>query len=263
MFFENRKSNLALLLGTMFVLVGCTRSVSNVDDKGNTVSPVFPDLSTASKKEGSYVNIDNLLKIKKGMTKNQIYELIGTPHFWEGIMRVKEWDYIFHQTMHDGSVTTCQYKVLFDSEMKAQSFYFLPDDCLTKMMELEKNEVSSSIDLNAEGFFIFDKAQLLPEGVKKSIELARNLKETGLDNKRVIITGHTDSIGSKSYNKQLSLQRAEAVKKIMVSNGIPSSIIETRGVGDDEPRVKCDRVSSNELIQCLAPNRRMSINVTK
>lgn len=83
-------------MGTMFVLVGCTRSVSNVDDKGNTVSPVFPDLSTASKEEGSYVNIDNLLKIKKGMTKIQIYELIGTPHFWEGIMRVKEWDYIFH-----------------------------------------------------------------------------------------------------------------------------------------------------------------------
>ncbi|HGH4623769.1 TPA: OmpA family protein [Enterobacter cloacae] len=262
MFLTYKKTKVSLLLGVAILLSGCTRSVSDVDANGKTSAAVFPDLKTATKKEGSYVNIDNLMKVKKGMTKSQLYELIGTPHFKEGIMRVKEWDYIFHQTMEDGIVTTCQYKVLFDSEMKAQSFYFLPEDCLSKLKGREKKDNVSTVDLKAEGLFIFGTAALLPDGIRKSISLAEDLKKNSLDHKRIIITGHTDRIGNKESNLYLSKQRAESVKAILVDNGIPASIIQTRGAGDNEPRVFCEGEKSDALIECLAPNRRMTINVT-
>ncbi len=53
--------------------------------------------------------------------------------------------------------------------------------------------------------------------------------------KNLVIAGHTDSIGSHSYNLGLSVRRAHAVKNYLVSKGIDSGRIEARGVGSGEP----------------------------
>ena len=47
----------------------------------------------------------------------------------------------------------------------------------------------------------------------------------------IIIAGHTDKVGRESYNKDLSLKRAEAVKKYFVNLGINAKRIETKGFG--------------------------------
>src|SRR5690606_5044560 len=44
---------------------------------------------------GSYPNIDNLRQVGDGITRDQLYDLLGRPHFAEGF-RVREWDYLFH-----------------------------------------------------------------------------------------------------------------------------------------------------------------------
>ena len=70
--------------------------------------------------------MNNLKQIRSGMTKDELYDLIGRPHFNEGF-RVREWDYLFHfNTPGVGTegVTTCQYKVLFDSQRYARSFHW-------------------------------------------------------------------------------------------------------------------------------------------
>ena len=54
-------------------------------------------------------------------------------------------------------------------------------------------------------------------------------------NLRIRISGHTDNKGKAAKNRRLSEDRAEAVKEYMVSRGIDSNRVETRGVGSDEP----------------------------
>lgn len=126
---------MAIIISGVVLLSACTRSVSNVDSQGKTDNPVFPDTSSAVGEEGSFVNLDNLKNVRPGLTKSEVYELIGTPHFDEGVFRVKEWDYIFKFTKANNSVLTCQYKVTFDNEMKAQQFYFKPANCLAKLTQ--------------------------------------------------------------------------------------------------------------------------------
>lgn len=51
----------------------------------------------------------------------------------------------------------------------------------------------------------------------------------------IAITGHTDSSGPEPGNLELSKTRADAVRDALVSRGIPSDGLRTRGVGSSEP----------------------------
>jgi outer membrane protein OmpA-like peptidoglycan-associated protein len=54
---------------------------------------------------------------------------------------------------------------------------------------------------------------------------------------RITLTGHTDRSGGAAYNMNLSLRRAEAVKKALVDQGVPADAIEARGRGETQPLV--------------------------
>jgi outer membrane protein OmpA-like peptidoglycan-associated protein len=58
---------------------------------------------------------------------------------------------------------------------------------------------------------------------------------------KLIITGHTDNRGSKKYNIDLGLQRANAVKGALVKAGIKPEQIEVSTMGMSEPSVDCSR----------------------
>ena len=78
----------------------------------------------------------------------------------------------------------------------------------------------------------------------------------------VTVTGHTDRLGSDKYNDALSAKRADAVKSYLAGKGVAS--IETKGAGKSEPLadVKCDdKMARAKLIKCLAPNRRVVVDV--
>ncbi|TDX14546.1 MULTISPECIES: OmpA family protein [Buttiauxella] len=263
MLVKSKQIHWALILGGVLLLSGCTRSVSDVADNGTTAIPVFPNPDCAVKREGSFVNLDNLQQVRKGNTKAQIYEMLGTPHFSEGVLKVKEWNYIFHFTKADKSVLTCQYKVLFDSKMTAQSFYFLPENCLSQLdvKPARPSVVRQHQELSGEGLFAFGSAMLLPGGVAQIQALSANLQTQPLAGKRVTVVGHTDRFGPAASNQRLSLARANSVKQQMVVNGIPASMIDTRGLGANEPRVYCPGSKTPAVIECLAPNRRITVDV--
>ena len=73
----------------------------------------------------------------------------------------------------------------------------------------------------------------------------------------VVITGHTDNVGSQKYNQVLSLKRAQSVKKWLVEHGIASNRMRTVGRGLNEP------VASNETDAGRAENRRIEFYVEK
>jgi len=78
----------------------------------------------------------------------------------------------------------------------------------------------------------------------------------------IMISGHTDRIGSQQYNQRLSEQRANAVKAYLISKGAPAAKIDTMGMGKTVPAKYCpDSRDQKALHECLAPNRRVEIEV--
>jgi len=78
----------------------------------------------------------------------------------------------------------------------------------------------------------------------------------------VIITGHADRLGSQSYNQKLSEKRASAVQAYLAGKGLKAEHIETMGAGKTQPIKSCDdKLGRKKLIECLAPNRRVTIDV--
>jgi OOP family OmpA-OmpF porin len=120
------------------------------------------------------------------------------------------------------------------------------------------------ITLSAKSLFELNNAALKPAG-KEAIdkEVVSRLGEFGKIN-AVIVSGHADRLGSAQYNQKLSERRAEAVKAYLVGKGVARDVIETFGYGKTQPvpEVKCDdQLKRTQLIECLAPNRRVVVEV--
>lgn len=95
--------------------------------------------------------------------------------------------------------------------------------------------------------FNFDSARLVGQlsGLESFLVVARERTNT-----RIVIEGHTDSVGSASYNRSLSRLRAMAVQRWLAERGVEKSRIEIRGLGESRP------VASNESPEGRAKNRR-------
>jgi OOP family OmpA-OmpF porin len=119
---------------------------------------------------------------------------------------------------------------------------------------------SQKITFQADALFDFDKAVLKATGRAKLNDLASKIGSVNLE--VVVATGYTDRIGSDRYNDRLSMRRAQAVKAYLVSKGIPSNRIYTEGKGKRNPVVtSCNQRNHKALIACLAPNRRVEVEV--
>jgi OOP family OmpA-OmpF porin len=117
------------------------------------------------------------------------------------------------------------------------------------------------ITLDSKALFDFDKAVLKPEG-KAAIDaqvVGKMSQVTKLD--VVLVTGHTDRLGTDAYNQKLSERRADAVRDYLVSKGVDKAKIETIGMGEKQPVVQCDQKAMKALIECLQPNRRVDVEV--
>ena len=74
------------------------------------------------------------------------------------------------------------------------------------------------------------------------------------------VNGHSDLLGSSAYNQELSEKRAAAVRDYLVSQGASAEKIEVYGYGKTMPVKSCrEEKGRRELIECLAPNRRVQI----
>ena len=76
----------------------------------------------------------------------------------------------------------------------------------------------------------------------------KKYEQTGID-----VVGHTDSIGSESYNRQLSLRRAQSVASYLESQGVQRVRMEVIGMGETRP------ISDNTTEAGRARNRRLEL----
>lgn len=104
-------------------------------------------------------------------------------------------------------------------------------------------------------YFDMGKSTLKASSSKALNDLAEGLK---LKNTMVVeIQGHTDNVGKEEDNVKLSQQRADEVKKYLVSKGIDEKRISTKGYGPAMP------VADNATEDGRAKNRRTGLRVIK
>ena len=103
------------------------------------------------------------------------------------------------------------------------------------------------------GDVLFDtgKATLKPGAYSTIDRLATVLKEDS--SRRVMIEGHTDSVGSDEYNQGLSERRAQSVQAALFERGVEASQISTVGKGKTTP------VASNDTAAGRQQNRRVEL----
>lgn len=254
------KTNLLLAVVTTLLLAGCAST-------GKDAAPsAFPDPGKARPAGGTYANLDDLRQYGDGMTKRQLYSLLGTPHFGEGMWGVRQWNYLFNLRPAPGKEPVkCQFQIQFNGEDVATGHSWNPASCGALLAPPAAppppppppEPVSRApLQLSADALFAFDSAVLSDNG-KRAIEQALRGR-IGRD-VRLTITGYTDRLGSAGYNEGLSMRRAEAVRNHLASLGIPMAAMQAVGKGAADPVVQCNQGRRQELIDCLAPNRRVEI----
>jgi outer membrane protein OmpA-like peptidoglycan-associated protein len=89
-----------------------------------------------------------------------------------------------------------------------------------------------SVNLNIP--FEYGSSSLQPQASAQLKQLQSALTSPALGKDRFMVAGHTDARGSAQYNKQLSLRRAQAVKRFLVSNGMDPSRLQAVGYGSEQ-----------------------------
>jgi outer membrane protein OmpA-like peptidoglycan-associated protein len=263
----------AVLAPALLAACGTTHVSRGIDGNGNASEVIFPDVDHIVMKGGTFPNHGDLKLIGPGVTKDQLYQLLGRPHFREGYAGVHEWDYLFN-FWKDGKVVTCQYKVIFDKNYLGQSFHWLPADCPkllddaapVTLVAADNTPVAegTKFELSADVLFAFDRhgnEDVQPEGKRQIAEIAAKLQNARFQLVQVI--GHTDLLGSELYNHNLSQRRALTVRQLLIEAGVPASRVVAIGAGKTQPVKQCDsRLPRTELKACLQPNRRVEIIVS-
>lgn len=117
--------------------------------------------------------------------------------------------------------------------------------------------------INARALFEFDKASLTTNG-KAVLERELVARRAALGQlSLLLVSGHTDRIGSYEYNQRLSEARAKAVRDYLVSRGVRRETIQTVAYGKTRPLagVDCPESLAREAqIACLAPQRRVEVS---
>ncbi len=85
-------------------------------------------------------------------------------------------------------------------------------------------------------FFDFDRFDLTPQAQQIVAQAAMSARNSG--NIRVVVTGHTDTVGSQTYNQALSERRAQTVENEMVRLGLNPNDITTEGRSFSDPLVQ-------------------------
>ncbi len=227
-----------------------------------------PDSTTPIHKNGTFPDVSDLRLIKPGMNKHQIAQLIGTPHFSEGVWGVREWNYLFNFRKHGSNeVTQCQYKVLFDEQKLSRSFYWQPQTCAAMLDEPmhERHEAKEEVfTLSTDALFAFDKSavgDIKSGGLEQLDTLAAQIVAKDGQVRHIHIVGYTDRLGGAAYNDNLSDRRAKSVMQYLMKRGVSDQYINAEGRGMNEPVKECQDADRNTLIACLMPNRRVEIRV--
>lgn len=115
------------------------------------------------------------------------------------------------------------------------------------------SEGEIQLTLKNDVLFDFDSDALRPASRTVLSELADNFRR--YPGNVLIVSGHTDEVGSESYNQRLSERRAANVADYLIERGVPASAITVYGFGETRPKATNATPEGRQL------NRRVEINI--
>lgn len=131
------------------------------------------------------------------------------------------------------------------------------DECPETPAGLDVDKTGCAVVAEFQKLFVIENINFelgsaeITEGSQQLLDDTALEALNGNPNLRVRIEGHTDSMGPEAFNMALSLQRAEAVMKYLVTRGVDSDRMEVLGKGEGYP------VASNDTKTGRARNRRI------
>ncbi|HHX9834912.1 TPA: outer membrane protein assembly factor BamE domain-containing protein [Salmonella enterica subsp. enterica] len=259
-----------LLLVAAVTLSGCHQNPSHPKRDGSIKEAVWPvpEKARLGTGQGVFPTSESIALLNKGMTKDQVYMLIGRPHFNEGLFFVREWDYLLHfRTVGSGTngVTTCQLKIIFNSDKLVSGIYWRAIDTRDALCPPvpEKQKNGHGYIFNADMFFGLNQYQLdtfNPDVRRRLDKIISGIRETG-EYESITVYGYTDWQGDWRYNMKLSALRAKSVADFLIENGFSERKLFFKGMGETIPETDCPGLNHEELTECLLPDRKVIIVV--
>jgi len=115
------------------------------------------------------------------------------------------------------------------------------------------SESEIDVRLTSDILFDYNSSALRPESRSTLDQLGTNFRQ--YPDNRVVVEGHTDSVGSDSFNQRLSEQRAANVADYLIDRGVPASNVIVYGYGEARPKDSNDTAEGRQL------NRRVEIHI--
>lgn len=210
---------------------------------------------------------------KDNISPPEITPLPGTPRLyperWNQIRSLKQSAACFVPEFDcaEVSLTGAEYEMRENYKSHAKKFLDDADKLISQgqtKAEQCQQPLPQRIDLSADVLFEFASSKLSASGRVKVAQFANQLSANYQNISVIHIAGHTDRIGSDSYNYQLSQDRALTVKNSLLAfaPNLHEQQIQTQGYGKDRPVKNCQgsKVTA-ALKQCLQPNRRVEISI--
>lgn len=125
-------------------------------------------------------------------------------------------------------------------------------------------QVSKNFEFDADVLFDFNKSHLKADAMARLDQAYVDISALSLSKTNIYINGYSDRLGTEEFNLSLSQQRAKNVANYMISKGLDAASITAIGHGRAYPVTgnTCDSVTERQaLIHCLAPDRRVSLQV--
>jgi outer membrane protein OmpA-like peptidoglycan-associated protein len=124
---------------------------------------------------------------------------------------------------------------------------------LEKVAETKRTENGLLVQLKNDILFDTGSSALKSEAITQLEQVGDILAKYSDD--RIKIEGYTDSQGATSFNEELSLRRADAVKRVLVGRGVVETQITALGMGEVRP------VADNGTADGRAKNRRVELHI--
>jgi len=184
----------------------------------------FPPMSHATRRQGAFVPATNIALVAPGLKKSEVYTLLDVPHFHEGLIGVRTWNYILNfYTGHGDEFRQCQYQIRYDSHVRVASTSWKDADCAALYEQARDKPkpvvqyihdqmpavVNEEKPIKTLSFtFAFNKSDINSDGHKV---IASAIEEAAHGSyRRIVVSGFTDTVGSTNYNDGLAARRAAA-----------------------------------------------------